>query len=219
MQESPNRIEPRDLDNKISSQSTDCVCESSEPEESNSRETLTKEDNSGAGAKEAVSVLCEQGDNSEAQIREDMPKGDDSDVRGTLKGGHLEEKQAAGDSDDKVKGDSSQTEEECSEIEKMDSAKDDEKIEDSYNSAHDEHARCLPVLTYLDESCSRCRINNWALTLKSKVEEGGRDLLDRIYVTAQRFDKERLIRILDDVHAGKIVTRAESHKVLEEPDT
>ena len=131
----------------------------------------------------------------------------------------MEDKAPVEDSDNKTKGDKSHVENECSEVEKMDSSKDDDRIDDSHKSMHDDKVTCLPVLTYLDEACSRCRINNMALTLMNKVEEGGRNLLNKIYDTAQRLDKERLIRILNDIHAGKIVTRAQSRKVLEAQDT
>ena len=144
----------------------------------------------------------------------------------------MEDKAPVEDSDNKTKEDNSHVENECSEVEKMDSSKDDDRIDDSHKSkndddsiddsqqsTHDDKVTCLPVLTYLDEACSRCRINNMALTLMNKVEEGGRNLLNKIYDTAQRHDKERLIRILNDIHAGKIVTRAQSRKVLEAQDT
>ena len=134
-----------------------------------------------------------------------------------MQGNNSEEKATIEDSDNK--SNNSGTEKADSEKEKNDNVTDEEKIDDSNKSVNDAEMLCLPVLTYLDEACSRCRINNMALTFMSKTEEGGKELLNQIYEMSQRLDKERLIRILNDVYAGKIVSRAQSGKVLEEQDT
>lgn len=71
---------------------------------------------------------------------------------------------------------------------------------------------CVPMLTYLDEACSRWRINNFGLTLK-QTENGGL-LFQTLWDLADAHKKERLCRILTDIESGKIVTRAESTKEL-----
>lgn len=73
---------------------------------------------------------------------------------------------------------------------------------------------CVPILTYLDEACSRWRINNFGLCLKES--EMGSMLYDRLYDLAEKSKKERLCRILTDISAGKIVTRADSCKEPQE---
>lgn len=68
----------------------------------------------------------------------------------------------------------------------------------------------VPILTYLDEACSRWRINNFGLCLKES--EMGSKLYDRLYDLAEKSKKERLCRIFTDISAGKIVTRADSSR-------
>lgn len=67
---------------------------------------------------------------------------------------------------------------------------------------------CVPVLEYLNEACSRRRINYFGLTLKNT--ETGNKLFEKLHELGVNHKMERLCRILGDVKVGKIVNRAES---------
>ncbi|XP_052798652.1 protein saal1-like [Mya arenaria] len=71
---------------------------------------------------------------------------------------------------------------------------------------------CVPILTYLDEACSRGRLNNFGLTLKET--EDGQSLFTRLQNLASQHKKERLSRILNDIDNCRIVKRADSAKHL-----
>lgn len=71
---------------------------------------------------------------------------------------------------------------------------------------------CVPILTYLDDACSHWRLNNLGLTLKES--DVGMKLFDRLVDLAELHEKERLLRILTDIQAGRIVTRTESSKEM-----
>ena len=187
-------------------QSSDNTQECSEPKDSNSCPI----------AEGGNSEETKEGDNSKEVLEKD-----EKDISQTNE--TCSESIEAGNSKAALEKDESDMMESSSEMEKTDISKDEQSVDSSTCSVkpeeNEQNTGCLPVLTYLDEACSRCRINNFALTLKSKVEENGIDLLDKIYDAALRYEKERLIRILDDINAGRIVSRAESHKILEETDT
>lgn len=175
--------------------------------------------------KDGNSCPIAEGDNSEETKEGDNSKEvlekDEKEISQTIE--TCSEGTEAGKSKAALEKDDSDLMESSSEMEKTDISKDEQPVDSSTCSVRqdesEQNAGCLPVLTYLDEACSRCRINNFALTLKSKVEENGIDLLNKIYNAALRYEKERLTRILDDINAGRIVSRAESHKILEEIDT
>ena len=160
-------------------------------QEPHCRDTETKGDHS---------CVREKGDNSEETKEED----------------NSEETKEGDNSEETHKGDNSETSDSGLEMEKTDDSK-EEKI--AIDSQDDRNMNGLPVLTYLDESCSRCRINYFTLTLKNRKDQNGSDLLRKIYEHAKQFDKERLIRIFNDVHAGRVVKRAESTKFLEDEHT
>ena len=187
-------------------QSSDNTQECSEPKDSNSCPK----------AEGGNSEETKEGDNSKEMLEKD-----EKDISQTNE--TCSESIEAGNSKAALEKDESDMMESSSEMEKTDISKDEQSVDSSTCSVkaeeNEQNTGCLPVLTYLDEACSRCRINNFALTLKSKVEENGIDLLDKIYDAALRYEKERLIRILDDINAGRIISRAESHKILEETDT
>ncbi|KAK3608494.1 hypothetical protein CHS0354_010343 [Potamilus streckersoni] len=61
------------------------------------------------------------------------------------------------------------------------------------------------ILTYLDESCSRCRTNFLILTLCGM--KGDVDFVDRFKSWSEKFRKKRLMRIIKDVMAGKVIDR------------
>ncbi|KAL4225649.1 Protein saal1 [Mactra antiquata] len=86
--------------------------------------------------------------------------------------------------------------------------------QDDSQSADKDNVR---ILTYLDEACSRWRINNLALTLKESA--AGKTLLDQLLRLSKQFGKERLCRILTDVNSGRIVNRAESTRDFDENTT
>lgn len=202
-------------------QSTECTGENSESKESNCGEAKielsseNKEDNSGAPSNTVLNESKPEVKNIIKNVEAEEDNSEETDSKEELQPDKLEGNVALHSSKEKFMEEDSQTEE----MEKLFSSKDDERKDISHNRRHEQNVEFLPILTYLDEACSRCRINNFALTLKSKVEEKGNDLLGRIYEMAQRFDKERLIRILNDISSGRVVTRAESAKLLGEPDT
>ena len=75
---------------------------------------------------------------------------------------------------------------------------------------------CSTILTYLDDACSRSRINYLGLTLKATPS--GTELFDKLDKLALENDKERLVRILSDVEVCRIVSPAESRQVNDGDD-
>lgn len=71
-----------------------------------------------------------------------------------------------------------------------------------------EEKRNVRFLTYLDEACSRWRLNNLGLTLKES--QTGQHLFDQLVALSKEHEKERLCRILNDISTGRIVNRSES---------
>lgn len=83
-------------------------------------------------------------------------------------------------------------------------------VENKHSSGDTSQSDDVPILTYLDEACSRWRINNFGLTLKDS--NVGNKIFSRLVLLAKDHGKERLTRILIDIEEGKIVTRADSSK-------
>jgi hypothetical protein len=68
---------------------------------------------------------------------------------------------------------------------------------------------CACILTYLDEVCSRWRLNSFGQCLKES--DTGCKLYDQLFSLAEKFKKDRLCRVLTDISEGRIVNRAESN--------
>ncbi|XP_045175608.2 protein saal1-like [Mercenaria mercenaria] len=91
--------------------------------------------------------------------------------------------------------------------------KNSNKNENSDTETSEEKKPCIdnvPILTYLDEVCSRWRINNFGLCLKES--DAGCRLYDRLYGLAEKNKNDRLCRILTDISEGRVVNRADSGK-------
>ncbi|XP_052228135.1 protein saal1-like isoform X2 [Dreissena polymorpha] len=73
---------------------------------------------------------------------------------------------------------------------------------------------CGAILSYLDESCGRWRLNNLGLTLKAS--ESGRKIFKQLSDLASEHRFERLGRILKDINEGRIINRADSSR--DQPD-
>ena len=88
------------------------------------------------------------------------------------------------------------------------------KDSQSENRGENSPIDCDPILTYLDESCGRWRLNNFGLTLMES--DSGKDLFKSLKTLARRKDKERLSRILTDIEEGRIINRADSGKDIQD---
>ena len=81
----------------------------------------------------------------------------------------------------------------------------DSDEEDTHHNSH-----VTQFLTYLNDSCSRCRISYLVLTMKDSINEAF-DPIELLKDMSTQKKQERLSRIIEDVLSGKIIDRSDSH--------
>lgn len=160
-----------------------------------------------------------QGDNSQATVPDSSSGGSGDNTKGTdsvennvhseefaLKGGNTHDIDSLKE-DNSLKGENKEESPKSEDV----TVANDKGDNCNINTANEtETVTCVPVLTYLDEACSRWRINNFGLTLKQTNH--GASLFRKMWDQAESNGKQRICRILKDIEEGKIVTRAESTK-------
>ena len=82
---------------------------------------------------------------------------------------------------------------------------------DSENDTEDfQNTEITRFLSYLNDSCSRCRINYFVLTMRGSINEAFNPV-EILTELATQHKQERLSRIIDDALAGRNLDRSDSN--------